>query len=69
MAVPIYVDSFPGRAFKGRVESVAHEGEFTPRNLETADERADQVFASRVRIEEGGDVLRAGMAAVVRVKR
>jgi multidrug resistance efflux pump len=69
MAVPIYVDSFPGRAFEGRVESVAHEGEFTPRNLETADERADQVFASRVRIEEGGDVLRAGMAASVRVKR
>jgi multidrug resistance efflux pump len=69
MAVPIYVDSFPRHAFSGRIESVAHEGEFTPRNLETADERADQVFASRVRIEDGGGVLRAGMAAFVRVKR
>jgi multidrug resistance efflux pump len=68
MTIPIYVDSFPRRAFKGRVESVAHEGEFTPRNLQTADERADQVFASRVRIEEGADVLRAGMAAFVRVR-
>ena len=39
------------------------EGEYTPRNLQTADERADQVFATRVRLDEGSDVLRAGMAA------
>jgi HlyD family secretion protein len=69
LEVPISVDSFPGRSFRGRVESVASEGEFTPRNLQTADERADQVFAARVRIEEGADVLRAGMAAMVRVPR
>jgi membrane fusion protein YbhG len=67
--VPIFVDSFPGKSFRGHVESVASEGEFTPRNLQTADERADQVFAARVRIEEGADVLRAGMAATVRVPR
>jgi len=69
LEVPIAVDSFPKRSFRGRVESVAHEGEFTPRNLQTADERADQVFATRVRIEDGADVLRAGMAAMVRVPR
>jgi multidrug resistance efflux pump len=69
LEVPITVDSFPGRSFGGRVESVAREGEFTPRNLQTADERADQVFATRVRIEQGAEVLRAGMAAMVRVAR
>jgi HlyD family secretion protein len=69
LGLPIFVDSFPGRAFRGRVESVASEGEFTPRNLQTADERADQVFASRVRIEDGSEVLRAGMAAFVRVPK
>jgi HlyD family secretion protein len=69
MQVPIAVDSFPGRTFAGRVESVASEGEFTPRNLQTADERADQVFATRVRVEQGADVLRAGMAASVQVPR
>ena len=69
LELPIFVDSFPGRAFRGRVESVASEGEFTPRNLQTADERADQVFASRVRIEDGADILRAGMAAFVRVPK
>ena len=69
LEVSIFVDSFPDRSFHGRVESVASEGEFTPRNLQTADERADQVFASRVRIEDEADVLRAGMAAFVRVSR
>jgi HlyD family secretion protein len=69
MELPITVDSFGDRAFRGRVEFIADEGEFTPRNLQTADERADQVFATRVRLEEGADVLRAGMAAMVRVPR
>jgi HlyD family secretion protein len=69
LEVEITVDSFPKRSFRGRVESVASEGEFTPRNLQTADERADQVFSTRVRLEEGRDVLRAGMAAAVHVPR
>jgi len=69
LEVPIFVDSFPGKAFRGHVESVASQGEFTPRNLQTADERADQVFAARVRIEDGAGVLRAGMAAFVRLPR
>jgi HlyD family secretion protein len=69
LELPIFVDSFPGKAFRGHVESVASQGEFTPRNLQTADERADQVFAARVRIEDGAGVLRAGMAAFVRLPR
>jgi HlyD family secretion protein len=69
LEVPIAVDTFARRTFKGVVEFVSDVGEFTPRNLQTADERADQVFATRVRLEEGRDVLRAGMAAIVRVRR
>ncbi|HVZ32775.1 MAG TPA: HlyD family efflux transporter periplasmic adaptor subunit, partial [Polyangiaceae bacterium] len=67
--VPIYVDSFPGKAFKGVVEYVASEGEYSPRNLQTADERADQVFAARIGILEGKDQLRAGMAAQISVPK
>jgi multidrug resistance efflux pump len=67
--VPLYVDSFPKQPFEAVVESVNGEGEFTPRNLQTADERADQVFGARLRIETGRDVLRPGMAAFARVSR
>jgi HlyD family secretion protein len=67
--LPVYVDSFPGQAFKAEVESVSSQGEYTPRNLQTEDERADQVFSSRLRIVEGQDRLRAGMAAFARLPR
>jgi HlyD family secretion protein len=65
-AVPIRVDSFD-RTFEGTVEHINARGEYTPRNLQTADERADQVFAVRVGIKEGRDQLRAGMAATIEV--
>jgi multidrug resistance efflux pump len=67
--VPVYVDSFPGRAFKGLIEHIEMEGEYSPRNLQTADERANQVFATRVGLKEGVGTLRAGMAAFIRVLR
>ena len=65
--VPVTVDSFPGRTFRGVVEHINTVGEYSPRNLQTADERADQVFAARVGLREGKDDLRAGMAAFIRV--
>lgn len=67
--VPITVDSFPNRSFKGKVEHINAVGEYTPRNLQTADERANQVFATRVGIVEGENDLRAGMAAFIRVPK
>lgn len=67
--VPITVDSFPDRAFRGVVRHINDVGEYSPRNLQTADERADQVFATRVELEEGFGELRAGMAAFIRVPK
>jgi multidrug resistance efflux pump len=66
--VPVSVDSFPGRTFPGVIEHVNQVGEYSPRNLQTADERANQVFATRVGIQQGTD-LRAGMAAFIRIPR
>lgn len=68
-SVPVVVDSFPSRSFPGVVEHINGVGEYSPRNLQTADERADQVFAARVALREGRDDLRAGMAAFIRVAK
>ena len=68
-AVPIAVDSFPGQSFGGVVQHINSVGEYSPRNLQTADERADQVFATRVGITGSADRLRAGMAATIAVPR
>ncbi len=67
--VPVTVDSFPGKTFAGVVEHINVVGEYSPRNLQTADERADQVFATRVGLREGKDTLRAGMAAFIQVPK
>lgn len=67
--VPITVDSFPGKKFRGVVEHINSVGEYSPRNLQTADERADQVFATRIGIKDGREQLRAGMAAFITVPK
>jgi HlyD family secretion protein len=67
--VPIIVDSFPDRSFTGKIEFIAKRGEYSPRNLQTADERADEVFAMRVGLIEGKEQLRAGMTASIHVPR
>ncbi len=67
--VPVVVDSFPKRSFHGVVEHINQVGEYSPRNLQTADERANQVFATRVGLRDGLEDLRAGMAAFIRVPK
>lgn len=67
--VPINVDSFSGRTFPGRVEHINRVGEFTPRSLQTVEERSDEVFAARVAILDGEKDLRAGMAAFIRIPK
>jgi HlyD family secretion protein len=67
--VSIAVDSFPQENFKGTIEHISSRGEFTPRNVQTREERAHQVFAVRVRLDNSAKRLRAGMAADVSIRR
>ncbi len=64
-AVKVRVDAFPGRDFPGVVEQVARAAEFTPRNVQTVEERVQQVFGIKVRLDNSSGQLRAGMAADV----
>ena len=61
--VLLAVDSHPGRQFPGRVTEVAPRGEYTPRNVQTLEQRADQVFGVRVAVEPALE-LKPGMAVV-----
>lgn len=67
--VPLSVDSFPKRTFRGRVEYINGIGEFTPRRLITTEERADEVFAARIALLEGESELKAGMAAFIHIAK
>jgi HlyD family secretion protein len=60
----VYVDAYPGRAFPARVSRVSQEAEFTPKNVETREERVKLVFAVEVALTENpGGVLKPGMPA------
>ncbi len=66
-AVEVTVDSHPGVRFAGRVVQIAHESEFTPRNIQSIDERRHQVFSAKVRVDDPRGVFKSGMAAEVTI--
>ncbi len=60
----IYVNAYPDRAFAARVSKVASQAEFTPKNVETREERVKLVFAVELAVTENpGGVLKPGMPA------
>jgi multidrug resistance efflux pump len=65
--VEVTVDSPRERRFQGEVTHIAAESEFTPRNVQSVDERRHQVFGARVRVDDPQGVFKAGMAAEVLV--
>ena len=62
--VPVRVDSFPDQRFSGTVTFLATQAEFTPRNIQTPEERSKQVFRAKVTLDPS-DKLRVGMMADV----
>jgi HlyD family secretion protein len=67
-AAHIAVDTFPGREFPGKVVEIRQKGEYTPRNIQTLDQRMDQVFGVKVLIDPN-PTLKPGMAATVRIEQ
>lgn len=59
----ITVNSFPGRTFNGRVTFIAQQAQFTPRNVQTQEERATTVFAVRIELDNADGALKPGMPA------
>ncbi len=51
---------------KAKVDSIARQGEFTPANLQTPEERGRQVFGVRLRLAKPDERVRAGMYATVK---
>jgi len=66
--VDVSVDSAPGRRFAGKITFVARDAEFTPRNVQTPEERSKQVFRIKVQIDPSDAALRVGMAADVHLE-
>lgn len=60
------VDTYPKREFPGKVVEIRTQSEYTPRNVQTLDQRMDQVFGVKIGIDPTPE-LKPGMAATVRL--
>ncbi len=64
-AALVNVDSFPGETFEARVTRIADQAEFTPRNVQTQEDRRTTVFAIELGIDNPDGKLKPGMPADV----
>ena len=64
----VTVDTYPEKVYKGKVTYISPEAEFTPKNIQTKDERTKLVFAVKIEIENQNFELKAGMPADASVK-
>jgi len=59
----VNVDAFPGRKFAARVTKVYEQAEFTPKNVETKEERVKLVFGVELTFVNPEGLLKPGMPA------
>jgi len=62
-SVPVTVDSFPERVFRGEVSRIADEAEFTPGEAAIGADEVILVFAVEVRLDNADHALKPGMPA------
>lgn len=61
--VTVMVDAYPEREFGGQVTFIASQAEFTPKNVQTREERVNMVFAVKVSLQNPDHALKPGMPA------
>jgi len=59
----VMVDSFPHKEFIGKVTYISPEAEFTPKNIQTKEERVKLVFGVKIEVENPAQELKPGMPA------
>jgi len=63
MKADVTVDSFPTQPFPGKVTFISDKAEFTPKNIQTQDERVKLVYRIKIEVENRSQVLKPGMPA------
>jgi len=63
----IVADAYPGQTFEGTIFYVSPRAEFTPRNVQTREDRERLVYAVEVRIPNADMRLRSGMPVEVAI--
>jgi HlyD family secretion protein len=60
-------DSYKGKVYRGRVTFINSEAEFTPKNVQTQEERVKLVFAVKITVDNPDQELKPGMPADAKI--
>jgi HlyD family secretion protein len=63
----IIVDSHPDKTFIGKVTYISSVAEFTPKNIQTKEDRLKQVFGVKLEIDNKEQILKPGMPADAKI--
>lgn len=63
--VRVTADGIKGRSFRGEIIQISDRAEFTPKNVQTKEERSKTVYAVKIRLREGLGLLKPGLPADV----
>ena len=61
----VTIDAFPNKEYEGKVVFLSSTAEFTPKNIQTKDERTKLVFSVKVKVPNPDGTLKAGVPADV----
>jgi len=59
----VYIDAMPGRPFEARVKRINQQAEFTPKTIETPQQRVKLVFGIELAVENTDRLLKPGLPA------
>ena len=65
--VVVTTDSYPGKTYEGTITFISPEAEFTPKTIQTKEERVKLVFGIKVSLTNVNEELKPGMPADVRI--
>lgn len=64
-AVEGFLPEMPGKTFAGKITLIRDEAEFTPKNVQTQDERSRLVYGVKIMFANAGKILKPGMTIEV----
>ncbi|MFB0506316.1 MAG: efflux RND transporter periplasmic adaptor subunit [Thermodesulfobacteriota bacterium] len=66
-SVEVFTDTYPGKAYPGRIAFISDEAEFTPKQIQTQEERVKLVYRIKIDIDNPLMELKSGMPADARI--
>ncbi len=68
MKAAVKIDAYKNKSFEGKITYISGAAEFTPKNVQTQDERIKEVFEVQVTVPNPDGILKPGIPADVEIK-